>query len=169
MSSTDRRTAGRTDGQTDGQGESSIPPPTSLGGGIKTNLVTYHKRPLEFIWQIQRNGVIQPLSDRREYCKKCDKSTAWIFTTLVTSFSRMWSGACPSCVYPYSYPDGKICEAYIGPTWGRQDPCVPHVGPMNLALRVELYFDWISYSNSMLKSPVWRIHAVSICAHPLAN
>ena len=29
------------------------------------------------------------------------------------------------------YPDSKVHEAYMGPTWGR-----PHAGPMNLAMRV---------------------------------
>ena len=24
----------------------------------------------------------------------------------------------------------------MGPTWGRQDPSGPHIGPMNLAIRV---------------------------------
>ena len=32
------------------------------------------------------------------------------------------------------YPDSKVHEAYIGPTWGRQDPGGPHFGPMNLAV-----------------------------------
>ena len=32
-------------------------------------------------------------------------------------------------------PDSKVHEAYIGSTWGRQDPDGPHVGPMNLAIR----------------------------------
>ena len=33
-------TDGRTDGRTDGQGESSIPPPTSLGGGINIMIIS---------------------------------------------------------------------------------------------------------------------------------
>ena len=33
-------------------------------------------------------------------------------------------------------PDSKVHGAYMGPTWGQQDPCGPHVGPMNLAIRV---------------------------------
>ena len=32
-------------------------------------------------------------------------------------------------------PDSKVHGAYMGPTWGRQDPGGPHVGPMNLASR----------------------------------
>ena len=36
------QTDGRTDGQTDGQGESSIPPPTSFGGGIMIRLTLYN-------------------------------------------------------------------------------------------------------------------------------
>ena len=42
-------------------------------------------------------------------------------------------------VYEISYrinlPDSKLHGANMGPTWGRQDPCGPHVGPMNLAIR----------------------------------
>ena len=37
-----------------------------------------------------------------------------------------------------SHPDSKVHEGYMGPTWGRQDPGGPHVGPMNLAIRAEL-------------------------------
>ena len=33
---TDRRTDRQTDGRTDGQGDSSIPPPNFVAGGIKT-------------------------------------------------------------------------------------------------------------------------------------
>ena len=32
-------------------------------------------------------------------------------------------------------PDSKVHGAYMGPTWGRQGPGGPHVGPMNLAIR----------------------------------
>ena len=31
--------------------------------------------------------------------------------------------------------DSNIHEAYMGPTWGWQDPGEPDVGPMNLAIR----------------------------------
>ena len=30
--------------------------------------------------------------------------------------------------------DSKIYGASMGPTWGRQDPGGPHVGPMNLII-----------------------------------
>ena len=33
-------------------------------------------------------------------------------------------------------PDTKAYGANMGPTWGRQDPGKPHVGPMNLAISV---------------------------------
>ena len=32
-------------------------------------------------------------------------------------------------------PDSKVHGAYMGPTWGRQDPGWPHVGPMKLATK----------------------------------
>ena len=31
-------------------------------------------------------------------------------------------------------PDDKVYGANMGPTWGRQDPGRPHVGPMNFAV-----------------------------------
>ena len=31
-------------------------------------------------------------------------------------------------------PDSKVYGANMGPTWDRQDPGGPHVGPMNLAV-----------------------------------
>ena len=31
-------------------------------------------------------------------------------------------------------PDSKVHGTHMGPTWGRQDPGGPHVGPMNLAI-----------------------------------
>ena len=34
------------------------------------------------------------------------------------------------------YPDNKVHGAIMGPTWGRQDPGGPHVGPMNGAIWV---------------------------------
>ena len=42
------------------------------------------------------------------------------------------------------YPDSKVHGANIGPTWVLSDPDVPHVGPMNLAIRVpnELTFSF---------------------------
>ena len=34
------------------------------------------------------------------------------------------------------FPGSKVYGAKMGPTWGRQDPGGPHVGPMNLAIWV---------------------------------
>ena len=31
-------------------------------------------------------------------------------------------------------PDSKVHGANMGPIWGRQDPGVPHVDPMNFAI-----------------------------------
>ena len=31
----------------------------------------------------------------------------------------------------YGYLDSKVYGANMGPSWGPQDPCGPHVGPMN--------------------------------------
>ena len=37
-----------------------------------------------------------------------------------------------------NYPDNKVHGANTGPTWDRQDPAGPHVGHVNLAIRVWL-------------------------------
>ena len=37
-----------------------------------------------------------------------------------------------------TFPDSKVHGANMGPTWGRQDPGGPHVGPMNLVIWVML-------------------------------
>ena len=45
------------------------------------------------------------------------------------------------------YPDSKVHGANVGPTWGRQDPGGPHVGPMNFANWVFvgfIYYRWWS-------------------------
>ena len=36
---------------------------------------------------------------------------------------------------PIRHPDSKVHGAYMGPTWGWQDPIGPHVGLMNLVIR----------------------------------
>ena len=41
--------------------------------------------------------------------------------------------ASPSNGYQ-AVPDSKVYGANMGPTWGRQDPGGPHVGPMNFAI-----------------------------------
>ena len=37
------------------------------------------------------------------------------------------------------YPDSKVHRANMGPTWVLSAPVWPHVGPMNLAIRVNIY------------------------------
>ena len=55
------------------------------------------------------------------------------------------------------YPDSKVHGANMGPTWVLSAPDGPHVGPMNLAMRVELlntaenYFH--GYDHKVL--PLW--------------
>ena len=52
----------------------------------------------------------------------------------------------------YPYPDSKVHGANMGPIWGRQDPGGPHVGPMNLAIRVSLAQSTLD-SNSGISVP----------------
>ena len=39
-------------------------------------------------------------------------------------------------------------ERFMGPTWGRQDPVGPHVGPMNVAI-------WVAIYENMHHPPQW--------------
>ena len=38
--------------------------------------------------------------------------------------------------FKISFPDSRVQGANMGPIWGRQDPCGPHVGPINFAIWV---------------------------------
>ena len=57
-------------------------------------------------------------------------------------------------------PDGKVHEAYMGPTWGRKDPGGSHVGPMNISLRGD-HKIWVTCMHGHLKNwlsfPRWWI------------
>ena len=47
----------------------------------------------------------------------------------------LW-GSMMRCFYECIYPDNKVHWAKMGPTWVLSAPDRPHVGPMNLAIRV---------------------------------
>ena len=51
------------------------------------------------------------------------------------------------CSTPYilPYPDSKVHGANMGPTWVLSAPDGPHVGPMNLALRVCTFLPYLPY------------------------
>ena len=42
-------------------------------------------------------------------------------------------------LYISPYPDSKVYRANMGPTWVLSVPAGPHVGPMNLTIRVVLF------------------------------
>ena len=57
------------------------------------------------------------------------------------------------------HPDSKVHGAYRGPTWGRQDPGGPHVGPMNLAIRVIHPYRAYLMSHQQIRSHLyWWCH-----------
>ena len=47
---------------------------------------------------------------------------------------------------PLSYPDNKVHGANMGPTWVLSTPVGPHVGPMDIAIRVVPRYDHSHYS-----------------------
>ena len=51
-----------------------------------------------------------------------------------------------------SYPDSKVHETYMGPTWVLSAPGGHHVGPMNLAIRVTLHHSLSLMASSQRRS-----------------
>ena len=69
----------------------------------------------------------QLMADRGNDCQ----ILVWCAQTLVWySPSVGWPQQAPA----ENHPDSKVHGANMGPTWGRQDPGGPHVGPVNLAI-----------------------------------
>ena len=66
-------------------------------------------------------------------------------------------------VKPLPYPDSKIRGANIGPTWGRQDPCWSHVGPMKIVI-------WVILANCKegLRLPYLHLNANAVWIEALA-
>ena len=60
------------------------------------------------------------------------------------------------------YPDSKVHGANMGPVWGRQDPDGPHVGPMNFAIWVYLYYLIFSCDQAAL----WMVQSVRLSVRP---
>ena len=55
-----------------------------------------------------------------------------------------------------NYPDNKVHGANMGPTWDLSAPDGPHVGPMNLAIRVadlrhNMYAPWRLIHDDVIK------------------
>ena len=75
-------------------------------------------------------------------------------------------------------PDSKVHGAHMGPIWGRQDPGVPHVGPMNFVIwdRLSLWQSsptsatirqsWWPYRFSVYISAVNLLHSQYISPKP---
>ena len=54
-----------------------------------------------------------------------------------------------------SIPDSKVHGANMGPIWGRQDPGVPHVGPMNLTIWDVLVSMYVGCDTSSMPCVQW--------------
>ena len=66
-----------------------------------------------------------------------------------------------------AYLDSKVQGAYMGPTWGRQDPGGLHVCPMNLAIRVTACKPWQNTTkiNSYIYCLRWAVYIYLFCSH----
>ena len=62
-----------------------------------------------------------------------------LYDVIVKTISTACTISLSRCDVQSKYPDSKVYGANMGPTWVLSAPDGPHVGPMNLAIRV--YFD----------------------------
>ena len=62
-------------------------------------------------------------------------------------------------------PDSKVHGAHMGPTWGRQDPGEPHVGPINFAIWGEAVLD--DLDSSAVKERAMNLSASSMANHKI--
>ena len=60
----------------------------------------------------------------------------------------------------FAFPDSNVHGANIGPTWGRQDPGEPHVGPMNFAIWVMRDIVWVIVDKMKLQL-IKEAHSIS--------
>ena len=91
-----------------------------------------HRRVIR--WLYVRNfehAQISPMDTLDINVHVMDKTDTW--TDGYSMFNRL-----PYIVYS-DHADSKVYGANMGPTWGRQDPGGPHVGPIYLAI-------WVHYS-----------------------
>ena len=93
------------------------------------NILAWYTR-----YQKDNRFLFITLHDQVKYCFcKGIKSTESLwYLTDVTAVS-LW-GHQPNMNMIFNSPVCKVHLAYMGPTWGWQHPCGPHVGPMILAI-----------------------------------
>ena len=84
------------------------------------------------IWQHWPDGVV------------VHRGYAFDICSCFLYFALVCSQMCNVPGWSYiTYPGSKVYGANMGPTWGRQNPDGPHVGPMNSVIRVyRMWFSW---------------------------
>ena len=68
------------------------------------------------------------------------------------------------CVGFRIIPDSKVHGAKMGPTWGRQDPSGPHVGPMNFVI----WYVLMVFRQPVHDNPDIGLYLLDI-THPASN
>ena len=69
---------------------------------------------------------------RRSLCRRSSWTAARLQETETGNCSQ--ARVVHTLAFQFPFSDSKVHGANIRPTWGRQDPGGPHVGPMNLAI-----------------------------------
>ena len=83
-----------------------------------------------------------PIHDGNSIGCYSNKTLSFLYAKNITIYVLYWpmhsDYSCVDCTRDRgsdNITDSKVHEAYMGPTWGGQDPGGPHVGPMNLVIR----------------------------------
>ena len=96
--------------------------------GIHINSLSYWRHLSTYDWISTASGAW-----RHQAINLSSNAVCWLIKILCGIHLRAISQVLVNLIR--NIPGNKVHEAYMGPTWGRQDPGGPHVGPMNLAIR----------------------------------
>ena len=87
-------------------------------------------------------SLLTQANQKEKKSKVCSSWLAWEESTIVVGSPHKWPVI--QKVFPYQdvivYPDNQVHEANMGPTWVLSAPDGPHVGLMNLAIRVSTFW-----------------------------
>ena len=94
-----------------------------------------HKWILSYVWECMYMNIFV----------NCN---IFIFCRLLTFITIWYSPQNPFANGLWSIPDNKVHVAHMVPTWVLSAPGGPHVGPMNLAIRVSLLDSTVAITTS---------------------
>ena len=68
-----------------------------------------------------------------------------------------------------TYPHSRVPGDNMGPTWGRQDQCEPHVGPKNFAIWVPMWYGAFPERKRIILSGAHERYVHLPCLHNFSS